>query len=162
MSKASRTVIALLALSPSVVPVPSAAQDVDARATVLAVTDSALDAINRGDMVLLADLMIPEAFTMAIRDSIRYGVRRRDDVRAQQLSGIVERGFRPSVHIAGPLAVVWLPYDLYVNGQWSHCGVDAFTLVKTGAAWRIAVLAWSIEQPPACDRHPDGPPPPSS
>ena len=54
--------------------------------------------------------------------------------------------------------MVWLPYDLYVDGEWSHCGVDTFTLVHTEAGWRIASMAWSVGQPPACQPHPDGPP----
>jgi hypothetical protein len=69
----------------------------------------------------LGDLMVPEAFTMSIRDSTRYSARTRDGVRTQRMSGIVERGFRPTVHVSGPLAVVWLPYDLYIDGAWSHC-----------------------------------------
>ena len=40
-----------------------------------------------------------------------------------------------------------------------HCGVDVFTLLKSEGGWRIATLVWSVEQPPACQRHPAGPPP---
>ena len=72
---------------------------------------------------------------------------------------IIERGFAPDVRIAGTIAVVWLPYDLYVDRAWSHCGVDVFTLVLVGDRWRIANLTYSIEQPPACRVHPDGPAP---
>lgn len=53
---------------------------------------------------------------------------------------------------------MWLPYDIYRNGEWSHCGVDAFILLRTGDGWRIASMAWTIEQPPDCRPHPDGPP----
>ena len=45
-----------------------------------------------------------------------------------------------------------------LDGEWSHCGVDAFTLVRIEGDWKISSLAWSIEQPPACRQHPDGPP----
>ena len=41
------------------------------------------------------------------------------------------------------VAMVWMPYDLYVNGAWSHCGADVFTLVKSAGRWRIASMAWS-------------------
>jgi hypothetical protein len=58
--------------------------------------------------------------------------------------------------------MVWYPYDLYIDGKWSHCGVDAFTLIRTEGKWRIAVMSWSAEQPPACEKHPDGPPRPSN
>jgi hypothetical protein len=37
--------------------------------------------------------------------------------------------------------------------------VDQFTLVRVGTAWRIVNLTYSVEQPPVCRMHPDGPPP---
>lgn len=156
--KAPLVLAALFALAMGIPATPAGAQTTAERAAILAVTDSALAAINRGDMAMLAELMLPEAFTMPVRDSARYTVRTRDDVRTQRMSGIVERGFRPTVQLSGPLAMVWLPYDLYVNGAWSHCGIDAFTLVKAGPTWKIALMAWTIEQPPACEPHPNGPP----
>jgi hypothetical protein len=52
-----------------------------------------------------------------------------------------------------------LPYDLWAEGKWSHCGVDQFTLVRVGTTWRIVNLTYSVEQPPVCRMHPDGPPP---
>ena len=73
-------------------------------------------------------------------------------------SKVTERGFRPEVRVNGPLAMVWYPYDLYVDGKWSHCGVDVFTMIRTEGRWRIATMSWSAEQPPACEKHPDGPP----
>jgi len=71
---------------------------------------------------------------------------------------VTERGFRPEARVNGPVAMVWYPYDLYLDGQWSHCGVDVFTLIRTDGQWRIATMSWSAVQPPACEKHPDGPP----
>ncbi len=42
-----------------------------------------------------------------------------------------------TLHIDGPLATAWTPYRFYVGGEFSHCGVNAFTLVKTDDTWRI-------------------------
>lgn len=134
----------------------------DQRPRVLAVVDSALAAITREDMAALADLMLAEALTFPVaqREGVtRYRVRTRADTRAGvPKEEIVERGFEAEVRVSGPLAMVWLPYDLYVNGQWSHCGVDAFSLIRVESGWRIAHLAFTVEQPPACRAHPDGPP----
>jgi hypothetical protein len=141
---------------------PAGAQgDSTARAAVIAVADSALAAITRGDAAGLTDLMVPEAqlFPTGTRDGVAfYRMRSRAEQRAASLAGVTERGFRPQAWVAGGVAMVWMPYDLYLNGAWSHCGADVFTLVRTGAAWRIATLAWSVEQPPACEKHPAGPP----
>lgn len=139
---------------------PAVAQSSDS-AAVLAVADSALAAITRGDAVALTDLMIPEAFMVptGTKDGVgSYRVRTREAQRSGSLAGIVERGFAPRTMVNGSVAMVWYPYDLYANGAWSHCGVDVFTLVRTGKAWRIASLAWSAEQPPVCAKHPAGPP----
>jgi hypothetical protein len=133
----------------------------DARAAVIAIADSALAAITRGDVVAFTDLMVPEAqlFPTGTRDGVTsYRVRTREAQRAAPMNGIVERGFNPQAWVNGGVAMVWMPYDLYVNGAWSHCGADVFTLVKSGGAWRIASLAWSAEQPPVCEKHPSGPP----
>jgi hypothetical protein len=51
-----------------------------------------------------------------------------------------------------------MPYDLYRGDAWSHCGVDTFTLMKSEGHWRVAALIYTIEQPPACRKHPAGPP----
>jgi hypothetical protein len=142
---------------------PVAAQDITSeQAAARAVADSALAAISQGDMIALADLMLPEAVTFptSTRDGVtRYSMRTRAQTRERSATAtITERGWNPEVRVNGPLSMVWYPYDLYRDGKWSHCGVDAFTLIKHEGRWRIATMAFSAEQPPVCDRHPDGPP----
>ena len=44
------------------------------------------------------------------------------------------------IKIDGPLAMVWAPYKFYFNGVFSHCGVDAFQLVKINGEWKIQYL----------------------
>lgn len=143
-------------------PLPAASQDPTDHAAVVAVADSALTAITRGDMTALTDLMLPEAvlFPTSTREGLtRYRVRTRAEQRAStSRATITERGFRPEVRVNGPVAMVWYPYDLYVDGKWSHCGVDVFTLIRNEGRWRIATMTWSAEQPPVCEKHPDGPP----
>ena len=140
---------------------PGAQEGSEARA-VIAIADAALAAITRGDMAAFTDLMIPEALTVGTgwKGGVpRYRVRTRAEQRAVTPRGAVtERGFRPEVRVNGTVAMVWYPYDLYLDGKWSHCGADVFTLVRTEHGWRIATMAWSAEQPPACEKHPDGPP----
>jgi hypothetical protein len=153
----------ILALAAAVAPTAVAQSDSGERVRVLAVVDSALAAITREDMKSLANLMLDEALTFPIteRDGVgRYRVRPREVTITPAGEDYVERGFDPEVRVTGAMAVVWLPYDFYRNSQWSHCGVDAFTLVRVEAGWRIATLAYTVEQPPACRPHPDGPPRP--
>ena len=141
---------------------PALVAQSDDRTAVVAVADSALAAISRNDFVALSDLMIEGATVVAtsMRDGVAQAqVSSRADWRTRTSSTRwTERGWNPTVHLQAGLAVVWLPYDFYIDGRWSHCGIDTFTLVKRGEHWLIASLAFTMEQPPACERHPDGPP----
>lgn len=151
-----------LALHTAAQPLNAQAPSDSRRAAILAVVDSALAAINVGNLVALADLMLPEAQMYPSRErsgageySVRTALQQRTKATG---TPVIERGFDADVRVSGSVAVVWLPYDLYAADRWSHCGVDVFTLVRTGAAWRIANLTYSVEQPPACRVHPAGPP----
>jgi hypothetical protein len=139
----------------------SASTPKGAEARVIAIADSALAALTRGDAVAFTEFMLPEAvlFPTATRDGVTSSrVRTREAQRTSPITGVVERGFSPRAMVNGGVAVVWMPYDLYINGAWSHCGVDVFTLVQNAGVWRIASMAWSAEQPPVCEKHPAGPP----
>lgn len=39
------------------------------------------------------------------------------------------------------LAAVWVYYEFYVSGEFSHCGADAFQLGRTEAGWKILLLS---------------------
>jgi hypothetical protein len=52
-----------------------------------------------------------------------------------------ERIFDPEVRIDGDVAQVWAYYTFHRNQQFSHCGVDAFMLLKVGTEWKITQLA---------------------
>jgi len=142
--------------------VASAQTPQDDRAAILTVADSALAAISRNDFIAFTDLMLDSAVTYSAgtRDGRAWtSFRTRAQERAAKSDrAYTERGFDPTVLVSGPIAMVWMPYDFHLDGAWSHCGVDVFTLLKGPAGWRIATLAWSIEQPPACQPHPDGAP----
>ena len=44
------------------------------------------------------------------------------------------------VKIDGPLAIAWTPYEFFHNGNFSHCGVNSFQLVKIDGVWKIQYL----------------------
>lgn len=132
------------------------------KADVLAVADAALERITEEDSVGLTDLMIEQAmiYVGTYRDG-EYGVRSSTyaENRARVFEvDLVERGFDPTVMVSGSIAIVWYPYDIYVDSEWSHCGVDVFNMIKTNEGWRIASLMYNVQQPPDCNPHPDGEP----
>jgi len=42
-----------------------------------------------------------------------------------------------NVQIDAIIAHVWTPYEFWFNDAFSHCGANAFTLVKTDAGLKI-------------------------
>jgi hypothetical protein len=107
--------VAVIGVLPSDAGAQAGSQSPDARAAVIAVADSALAAITRGDVIALTDLMVPEAvmFPTSTRNGVTtYRVRTREGQRSSPLNGIVERGFAPQALVSGGVAMVWMPYDL--------------------------------------------------
>lgn len=45
-----------------------------------------------------------------------------------------------NILIDGNLASVWTPYEFYYKGQFSHCGVNSFQLVKSNSEWKIQYI----------------------
>lgn len=52
-----------------------------------------------------------------------------------------ERISGAEVKVDGALASVWAGYSFYIGERFSHCGVDAFHLVRMPEGWRIIDLA---------------------
>ena len=66
-----------------------------------------------------------------------------------------ERIWNPEVRVHGLIATVWAPYDFWTDGTFSHCGVDAFDLIKTADGWKISGGAFTMES--KCVASPLGP-----
>ena len=45
-----------------------------------------------------------------------------------------------NIKIDADLASVWTPYQFYLNGKFSHCGVNSFQLVRINGEWKIQYL----------------------
>lgn len=68
---------------------------------------------------------------------------------AEKKAEILEDMYAPKTEVSGDFAQVWGRYVFFVNGKISHCGVNAFHLVRTDAGWRIAGAASTME-PQGC------------
>lgn len=69
-----------------------------------------------------------------------------------------ERMWDARVLVEGPIAVVWTPYDLHVGERFSHCGVDALTMIRTEEGWKVAggIYTLRVEDCPAAPSAPPG------
>ncbi len=68
---------------------------------------------------------------------------------AENRGPIREDMYASEVKIDGDLASVWGRYVFFSNGKISHCGVNAFHLVRTDAGWKIATASSTID-PQGC------------
>jgi hypothetical protein len=119
----------------------------DEREAVLAVVQRLWDGMKARDTALVRSVF--DASASLTRISTRGGDAR---VHVTPVSAFIEalakateawneRMYTPEVRIDGPLATVWTEYDFHLGTQFSHCGVDAFQLLKTSAGWKIVALS---------------------
>ncbi len=127
---------------------------------VLAAVETVLQAINSADSDLARTVVPADAQVVAVRVDARSAIAGEDFASGigDPEQGFVERMWDPEVKLLGPVATVWAPYDFYIHGAFSHCGVDTFQLIRDGDAWKVQSLVYNVLQPPECDTHPEGPP----
>jgi hypothetical protein len=47
----------------------------------------------------------------------------------------------PQVQIDHDVAVVWAPFNFYIDGKLDHCGRDLISLNQKNGKWKIVALA---------------------
>jgi len=57
-----------------------------------------------------------------------------------------ERALSYDVKVHKGMAMAWVPYDFHVNGQFSHCGVDIFSLIKIENEWKFISASYTVEK----------------
>jgi len=138
------------------------ADEVEDRAAVVDMVQAFFDAMTDRDVDAMR--------SMLTLDGIFYGYREGPDgveiarpTHQSFIEGIaegnrklIERFWDPQVLLHGRMAAVWTPYDLYVDGEFSHCGIDNFNLLKTDEGWKITGIVYSME-PDNCTESPLGP-----
>lgn len=63
-----------------------------------------------------------------------------DQISKARPDSLDERISFETVKVDGPLAIAWTPYQFYYNGQFSHCGVNSFQLVRFNGVWKIQYI----------------------
>ncbi len=137
-------VSALVILAAVVAAAPAAAQSSADEEAIRDVVTTLFEAMAARDTATMATLFAPGArFAGLGQDGVAY------TTPAEFLSAVagatgprwIERTYDTEVRIDGPLASVWTYYTLHLDEQFSHCGYDAFQMLKLGGAWKIVHLA---------------------
>ena len=61
-------------------------------------------------------------------------------VGAAKVGDLDERFTISKILIDGNMASVWVPYQFYYKGNFSHCGVNSFQLAKINNEWKIQYI----------------------
>lgn len=61
-------------------------------------------------------------------------------IKTEESGALDERIIFETIKIDGDLASVWTPYRFYYKGEFSHCGVNSFQLVRINNVWKIQYL----------------------
>lgn len=78
-----------------------------------------------------------------IKQDMRFS---RDDLpRMATMPDLRELALDFEIKVHNGIAVAWVPYEFYVEDQFSHCGIDIFTLFQIDGIWKIVSAAYSIE-----------------
>lgn len=132
--------------------------------TVLSVGQAVFDAMAKKDTATLRRLVHPAAHLIAaveIGDSVAPRVSSMEQFLTQIATypGIpLERMWNAEVRISGPIATIWTQYDFHKAGQFSHCGIDAFQLIKNGRQWQVSSIIYTLVPAPERCKNPIGPP----
>lgn len=162
----------LFALSPDALPAqPPAARSVAAvrsasqdSTAVVQLSTAMLAALSARDTAAVRGMLVPGAFLAAVMDPAPAQGVARIQTEAQFIATLatgterlLERMWSPRVHLYGPLAEVHAPYDFHINGNFSHCGTDVFTLMRHQGAWKIVSITYTMQRS-GCTPSPLGPP----
>ncbi|MEE4276843.1 MAG: nuclear transport factor 2 family protein [Halieaceae bacterium] len=110
------------------------AASADAQGEVIAVVTALFDGMRTRDEALLRSVFAEEA---------RLG--------EGGIDGFIERvvgserhldevTFDETVMIDGDLAMAWTPYNIFIDGEFHHCGVDLFVMRRREGRWLITQL----------------------
>jgi len=138
---------------------PEPPEPAEVRATI----DALFDGMRAGDSAAVRSLFASGARIRSLDvDAADAGVETRT---ADAFAGAVgqprdavwdERIWDVAIHVDGPVASAWMPYAFYLGDERSHCGTNAFHLVRSDDGWRIQHITYTrrddCDVPPAVQK----------
>lgn len=141
---------------------PATADDAAVREQLAGLVQAFFDAMADRDVGRLQSMLTADGMLYALRDGAD-GPQIRSRTHQSFTDGLaagdqrlVERFWDAQVLVDGRMAMLWAPYDLHIDGEFSHCGTDHFSLVKSDDGWKISGIVYSV-QTDDCPPSPLGP-----
>lgn len=160
MNTVSKRLWARLLLAALVFSIPSWGQSDESE--VLRAVQRTFDATAAHDGVALYELFLPEATILGVLPDGSRRSMRGDEFIQRSVSShekVLERIWDAMVSVNRDVATLVAPYDFHREGKFSHCGVDAVTLLKTPTGWRISHIFFTMRSK-GCPASPLGKPKP--
>jgi len=154
-------IIALALLSVSVL-ARTAQEEGDDKAAVVATVQKFFDTMASRDVEGARRVLMPEGRMFSVREQNGQPAARATAVEdylkslGERKQDSRERMWNPEVRVHAGIASLWTPYDFWIDGKFSHCGIDNFDLLKTADGWKIASVTYTIERA-GCAPGPLGP-----
>jgi len=100
------------------------------------------ESLNKQDTVLYKKTLFLEGQVWSINNTQEprsYSMRFfRDDLKTFVPKEVLEEiPVSYDIKIHDGIAMAWVPYEFRINGKFTHCGIDIFTLTKTNEGWKI-------------------------
>ena len=121
--------------------------------------DKILETVNKfllvletGDTALAKEILVDEGSNFSIReDGESYKVRFTDYKTLIENLPKTKDKYRevisdPKILVHKNIAVLWAKYNFFIDGKFSHCGVDSFSLIKSEGKWKIASIIYTVEK----------------
>ncbi len=71
----------------------------------------------------------------------------KDDLpKMHTLPDVKEVALQFEISVGDGIAMAWVPYEFWIEGKFSHCGIDAFTLFRADGNWKIISVAYTVEK----------------
>lgn len=107
------------------------------------------DAMRAGDSTLLGQTFHKEMMLKSVVADKEGNIQLRESKASDFLKAVGtphdkvwdERISSWEIRVDGALATAWTDYSFYAGEQFSHCGVNAFQLIKQDGVWRIFHVA---------------------
>ena len=111
--------------------------------------DLLFDAMRANDSTTITDLFVDGATLSSIFTEAKSGkVVKKSSPAARFITAIGmphdgqwdERLSSKEVKVDGAMGLAWTDYSFYVDGEFSHCGVNVFEFMNTEAGWQISSI----------------------
>lgn len=112
------------------------------------VIETFFEAFHQKDTTSLKDFFTFDASLVSVQNS-STGIRTKEESVEDFIRAIgaipddlsfEERLLNFKIVDASGMTLVFTPYEFYVNGSFSHCGTNVFTLVEKKSKWKILAL----------------------